>query len=79
LFSVVPVCDFVCLSVNTITPEPLEVSYRILGATSESKREAKFKNGNCRSQLWIIVVSRSYLREVHGQLTVQNVEYVNIS
>jgi len=28
LFSVVSVCVFVCLSVNTITPEPLEISSR---------------------------------------------------
>ena len=38
LFSVVSVCDFVCLSVNTITPEPLvTLSRNFLGVILWSK------------------------------------------
>jgi len=52
LFSVVPVCDFVglfvCLSffVNTITPEPLEITVtKLSGHHPMIKREANFENG----------------------------------
>ena len=50
-FSVPSVCDCadVCLFVNTITAEPLEISSRNRGVFLGS-REAKFENGNCRTR-----------------------------
>jgi len=60
LFTVVSVCDFVCLSVylsvsvNTVTPEPLAISSRnfreiILGP----KGRQKFENGYCEMHEWL--------------------------
>ena len=50
LLSVVSVCNFACLSVNTITPEPLEIGDIITKflwhqSNPTVKREAKFENG----------------------------------
>ena len=47
------VCPDVCLSVNTITPEPLEISSQnFQGIIMWPKREAKFENGYCAVREW---------------------------